>query len=202
MAVQISPSIKTTRRRIGALVATFVLLGSACSSDSSEDTEASSPSTSTTIAEEVATTAPSSTTEAPAEPAEDDAPAPDDCRSVLSEEEINEIFQTTIVEINGSGSFCRVSWVPNAIGAMNTFSADDAEMWRENNSRSFDDAAERGGVLLEGGERGYIHDATVAVIGDSGRVYVLGVAEDADPLYGIAIPDGALERVAEIFLAK
>ncbi len=191
------PATITATRRLGAIAATLALLGSACSLEIGEEAEAPRTTPSTTVAEEAPRTTPSSTPETAGEEAETaaEAPASDDCTSVLSVEEINEIFQVSIIEINGGGGFCLVVWADDAVGSMNTFSADDAQMWREANTRKFDEAA-AGGVLLEGGERGYITDVSVAAIDDGGRVYDFIVPDS------IEIPDGALDRVAEIFLAK
>lgn len=149
----------------------------ACGGDSESTATADDP----TIAEvEPDTTVDATTTSAPAttgaaEPEEADG----GCNQVLTAEEFESILGRP-VEVTGSGQVCNLILASDSVGTLQVFSGSKADEALDINLTKFrdNDGAGRGGVLLAG-DSGFADSDGVVVRGSSGRVFVLGIPDNA-----------------------
>lgn len=162
--------------------------------DSSAVTEAGSATTADTTGE--------ATTEIP--PAEDsavtDAGGGDDgCDQVVTVDEIDAIFGSSVMEIKGSSEQCSIIFASDAVGGIGAFSGSKADEAIEALLAQFEanNVADSGGVLLADG-RGYVTVDSVVVVGDSGRVFSIAIPG------GFADDDrlGAMQAFADLLLGR
>ncbi|NOX28714.1 MAG: hypothetical protein GXP35_01470 [Actinobacteria bacterium] len=122
----------------------------------------------------------------------------DGCDAVLTPDEIDSVFGTT-VEINGGRKFCTIIFASDAVGSINVFDGSEADEAIEVNLANFadDDRASFGGVLLEDG-RGFVDGDSVVVRGDSGRVFTFDVPDS------VSVPDvqAAMQEIADLLLTR
>jgi len=122
----------------------------------------------------------------------------DGCDEVLTADEIDSVFGTS-VEIKGASTFCSMIFASDAVGVLAAWSGSKADEAIDFNLAKFrdDDRVNFGGVLLED-DRGFVDRYSAVVRGDSGRVFRFNFPESVDvPNIQVAMQD-----IADLLLTR